>query len=180
LASDLEARGQPFSWLFVLLDCLTGLATVMVASLAWPSWRLKAPRLGPVTLASYALFGVATGVDALIPVGCGVAPLSHCGVDLSHLNLDDYLTAVAIFALFVAAVGAQICTARRESPSAHLIAALLATAIWAGCGLVFFSMDFATRPAVPMQHVVLTLTSIVSLMVPLLMVARPAANKANG
>jgi hypothetical protein len=179
LASELEARGQPFSWLFILLDCLTGLATVMVAWLAWPTNDAPNARLQRLTLVSYAAFGAATGVDALIPVGCGSSPLSRCGVDLSHLNLDDYLTGIAIFALFVAAVGAQVYAIRRRAPSTYFFAALVVTAIWAGCGLIFFSMHFSTRPAVPMQHLVLTLTSAVALLVPIVMIARPRDSKAS-
>jgi len=35
LASDLEAHGQPYSWLFILLDCVTGLFALVAVGLAW-------------------------------------------------------------------------------------------------------------------------------------------------
>ena len=37
LASELDARGQPYSWLFILLDCATGAAALLVVRLTWPS-----------------------------------------------------------------------------------------------------------------------------------------------
>jgi hypothetical protein len=167
LASDLEARGQPFSWLFILLDCVTGAATLAVAWLAWPTRGAETVRLSRFVLLSYAAFGLTTAIDALIPLGCGSAPLNRCSADLSHLTIDDYLTAVAVLALFVAAVGTEVLSARAQHLNLYFVGAVLLTAVWAVCGLVFFALHFSTNPEVPMQHLMLTLTSASALMVPI-------------
>jgi len=123
-------------------------------------------RLTRFALLGYALFGVATAVDAFIPVGCGASPLSSCGVDLNHLNVDDCLTGVAVLALFMAAVCAHICSVQKLSWTPALVVCFMITIIWSTCGLAFFVVHFSTRPDVPLQHLMLTLTSAVAFTVP--------------
>jgi hypothetical protein len=168
LASELEARGQPYSWLFILLDCATGAAALLVVRLTWPTrgsvnttWR----RAG---LVSYALFGISTGIDALIPVGCGSTPLDRCGVSLARVNADDVLTAIAMIALFVAALCVQVHATRDRSWNPLSISSLVVLALWSACGLVFLAASFSYRPAIPLQHLTLALTSAVVFVVPAL------------
>src|SRR5665213_3513459 len=168
LASELDARGQPYSWLLILLDFATGAAALLVVRLTWPSrgsvnttWR----RAG---LISYALFGISTGIDALVPVGCGSVSLDRCGVSLSRVNADDILTAIAMLALFVAALCAQVHATRDRSWSPLSISSLVVLALWSACGLVFLAASFSYRPAIPLQHLTLALTSAVVFVVPAL------------
>jgi hypothetical protein len=164
LASDLEAPGQPYNWLFITLDCVTGVAVIAAAVLLWRAGRDRSVGL---PLASYVLFGLATGVDALIPVGCGSKPINSCGVDLNHLNADDYLTGFAIFALFVSVSTAHRWAVRTVSWNPLLLTTTAAVVAWGVCGLVFLAIHFQVRPAVATQHVMLTLTSVVTFIVPL-------------
>jgi hypothetical protein len=178
LASELEARGQPFSWLFILLDCATGAAALLVVGLTWPTrgsgktpWR----RAG---LVSYALFGISTAVDAVIPVGCGSMPLDRCGVSLTQLNADDVLTAIAMIALFVAALCAQVHATRDRSWSPLSISSLVVLSLWSACGLVFLAGSFSYRPAIVLQHLTLALTSAVVFVVPALSARRRSRGSA--
>ncbi len=164
LASDLEAHSQPFSWLFILLDCVTGIAALVVASRTWPG--SKQDRLTRVAVLGYALFGVATAVDALIPLNCGSSSLLSCGADLAELNVDDLLTGVALFALFLAAVCVQVPALQERSWILPLVGSAAVVLIWSGCGLAFFAAHFSNRPAVGLQHLMLTLTSAMALAVP--------------
>jgi hypothetical protein len=179
LASELEARGQPYSWLFILLDCATGAAALLVVRLSWPtrdsaniSWR----RAG---LVSYGLFGLSTAIDAVIPVGCGNLPLNRCGVDLSRLNADDVLTAVAMVALFVAAVCVQVHATKDRSWSLSSVSSLVVLALWSACGLVFLAASFSYRPAIPLQHLTLALTSALVFVVPALSSRRRSRGEAS-
>jgi uncharacterized membrane protein YhaH (DUF805 family) len=137
LASELEARGQPYSWLFILLDCATGAAALVVVGLSWPTRGSANARWRRAGLLSYALFGISTAVDAMIPVGCGAVSLNACGVSLSQVNTDDILTAVAMIALFVAALCVQVHVTRDRSWSPLSISSLIVLALWSVCGLVF-------------------------------------------
>ncbi|HVB05492.1 MAG TPA: hypothetical protein VNF07_04490 [Acidimicrobiales bacterium] len=169
LASDLGSHGQPYSWLFSLLDCVTGAATVLASGLLLAR-RRDGDRPPPVALAAYALFGLLTAVDSLLPIGCGESDLTGCGADLSRPNVDDVLTGLAVFALFVAALSALRRAAAAGPPPTLLIGGALVLA-WSGTGLVFLANHFSTRPAVTLQHLFLTLSSVLSFAVPALLVA---------
>lgn len=166
LASDLEAHGQTYAWLFILLDCVTGIATLLVVRFAWPTRYAHDERLIRFALIGYLIFGVATAIDALIPVGCGSSALRSCSANLSNLNWDDFLTGIAVFALFIAAVCAQIWAVQKRSWEPHLIVSLVLIILWSGCGLAFFAVHFSSNPNVALQHVVLTLSSTVVPIVP--------------
>lgn len=168
LASELEARGQPYGWLFVALDCATGLAALVVARLLWPERRSSNSGLKRAALVGYALFGIVTAIDAVIPVGCGGLPLNRCGVDLSSLNTDDVLTGVAMIALFIAAVCVQVYSTRQVSWHPLSISSLVIVLGWSACGLVFLAASFSYRPEIPLQHLTLALTSAVVFVVPAL------------
>jgi hypothetical protein len=148
LASELEARGQPYSWLFISLDCLTGVAALVVARLAWPkSGSTNDHRLVRVILIGYAMFGVATAVDSLVPVACSSVTLSSCGVDVRHLNSDDWLTAISVFALFVAVCGGQLRVARLRAWKPFAIGSFFIALIWTLSGPIFLVVSLSTRHA---------------------------------
>lgn len=165
-ASDLEALGQPYNWLFILLDCVSGFFALFAAL----ALRGGAPRSGRCRLArlGYALFGLFTALDAVIPLGCR-RQLASCGADLLKPNLDDLLTGLAMISLFVSAAAA-LAIARRRRPDAR--STVVGTAVlvtWSGCGLWFLSQHFSTHPWIGMQHLMLTLSSLLVAFVPVLL-----------
>jgi hypothetical protein len=151
-ASDLEASGEPFSWLFVGLDIVTGAALAAAAACTWAS----APRRRRVAACALAGFGVLTASDALVPLPCSATTLSVCGVDLARPNLDDALTGLAMVMLFVAAVVA-IAVARLDGRGRF---ASLVTVSWAALGAVFLAHHFGDRPHVGLQHLMLSASSV--------------------
>lgn len=174
LASELAASGQPYRWLFVALDCLTGAAALVVAQLAWPSRNSPERRLLIVALMGYAMFGVATAADALVPIRCGSVPIRSCGLDVRHLSADDLLTAVAVFALFVGVCSTYLRAARLAAWNFLSVASLVVAVIWSTSGPVFLAVSLASQPAISMQHVMLSLTSVVAFLVPAITVLVPA------
>jgi hypothetical protein len=124
-----------------------------------------------LALIGYALFGLATAADALIPVSCGSVPIQSCGLDVRHLSADDYLTAVAVFALFVGACGAHVRAARLAAWNLLSVASLVIAVGWSISGPIFLVMSLASRPEISMQHVMLSLTSVVAFLVPAITVA---------
>ena len=56
LASDLEAHGVPYFWLYIGLDCLTGVVTVLVTALAWGAATGRPRRRGQAS-GGLAVFG---------------------------------------------------------------------------------------------------------------------------
>lgn len=168
LASGLEAHSQPYSWLFIALDCLTGACTLVYAVAARGSTARRSG-LWVAAGVSYAVFGLATAADALIPFGCGSAPLSTCGADLSHLTSDDYLTALAVMALFGTAVLALVDSVRALSLRPFNLLVAAGVVLWGACGLVFFSAHFSARPPVVLQHVFLSCSGVLAFAAPALL-----------
>lgn len=170
LASSLEVAGQPYFWVFILLDCVTGTFVLVAASALWrPSTAYGAP--GRMAILSYGLFGLLTAIDALMPEGCTPSQLGSCGADLARPNLDDCLTGLAVLALFVAACFGVVKASGSEAARSLVRGASVSLALWGGFGLLFFALHFSSIPAVRMQHVMLTMTSAVIVLVPALLVA---------
>lgn len=67
LASELEGMRQPYNWVFVLLDVVTG---VLVAAVVILLWRHHRSTLSRWALGFFALFGLLTIADALLPMPC--------------------------------------------------------------------------------------------------------------
>ena len=105
LASSFEAPGQPFSWLFILLDCIAGLciAVVCIRELRPHHGFLSQSRALAFALIGYATFGLATVADAVVPLRCGSRSVQACASQIWPLTPDDVLTGVAMVALFLAA-----------------------------------------------------------------------------
>jgi hypothetical protein len=103
LASGLEAIGQPYNWLFIVGDVLSGL---LILAVGWQLWLhyLSGHRhryLAGVVLAAVG-FGVGTIVDALLPERC-VPNLQVCpNFTQDHLLLvHGVFSILAALALFV-------------------------------------------------------------------------------
>lgn len=100
LASELEARRQPYNWLFITCDVASSLLIIAVSWLLWchvlPHRR---SRLIGVALLSVVAFGVGTIIDALLPLSCEPS-VQRCP-DFTH---DYLLLAHGIFS-----IGASLC-----------------------------------------------------------------------
>jgi hypothetical protein len=101
--SVLESYGRPYSWLFILADVVTSLIVIIVS---WLMWRSKTAT--PNILIVFNLFGLATLLDATIPIAdkCS-SSISACGIDPSQIfTFHDLASLVAYLSIFY---GLSIC-----------------------------------------------------------------------
>ncbi len=166
LASDLEVPGQPFAWLFVGLDVLSGALMLGVAAALWGRtvrrWFLVCAILG------YALFGISSAVSAAVPLSCGVgrAALLTCGTDPGSYGLHDAVSVVGYFALFVSIFGCLGRATVVRHPRRLRTVTVVVGGIWAASGLTFLGLTLAGLPEVACQHVLLLATSAAIVLFP--------------
>ena len=171
LASSFEARSQPFSWLFILLDCIAGLCTALVCirelrprqGRAWPGGWLVLALLG------YGVFGMATAVDAVVPLNCGATSAQACASQIWPLTPDDFFTGIAVLALFAATAAVIVLTAMKPAAfRPHVPVALAATLLgWSALGITVLIWSTSGTLAAADQYAYLTITSILAFIVPM-------------
>lgn len=163
LASELAARGQPYNWLFMALDVISGLLVVVVAWLIWrshkklPVWWLK-----PV-LAGFALFGVFTAFDALLPMHC-TPSLRQCpSLGHDHLLILHGVASIsaAVFLFLTAFAMWQISQLTKGRNLMGLV--MIAWILFGFMSLVFF---FVPGPGYLAQHYFITLCSVWMVLLP--------------
>lgn len=107
LASNLQGSGQPYNWLFILLDILCGLVIIYVAFALYKMIHFqKWLSLKIITIISYGTFGLLTVVDALLPVDCA-ADQNSCGALVNHpmVIIHGVFSIVSIGALAISVLG---------------------------------------------------------------------------
>jgi hypothetical protein len=148
-ASEYEASGHPWAWLFRLFDQVSGLFIGVGATLAWPAASRYRPRLPMrVSLVATAVIGYTLVLTGSLSVDCSdsngqCAALRRAGVkqswhDLAHHLISDSSGSaftVALLALVVAvALGAAGPWSRRTAVLMALLALstseLLGTLLW--------------------------------------------------
>jgi hypothetical protein len=171
LASSFEGHSQPFSWLFILLDCVAGLCTAIVCvrelrprrGRNWPGWALA------FSLLAYGMFGMATAVDAVVPLNCGSASAQACASQLWPLTPDDMLTGTAIFGLFMAT--ALVVYQMMRRPVAFRLPVTVGLGVvligWTVLGVTVLVSNTSPTIAAASQYGFITLTSILAFVVPL-------------
>lgn len=130
LASQLQASNQPYSWLFILLDVLTGVALVAAGYMQIHRPHSQLIRL---CIASYMIFGVMVAAAALTPLNCDPT-LSQCG-PLIHqplILLHGFFSIGSVtFLLISALIASATALDKKLGPTHFAIAALLI------CWLIF-------------------------------------------
>lgn len=171
LASSFEGRSEPFSWLFILLDCIAGLciAIVCIRELR-PRQELRGPRtMLALALLGYGVFGMSTAVDAVVPLNCGSSSVQECASQVWPLTPDDFLTGIAVLALFVATVAVVFLMAGVPAafPSFVPVTITITLIGWSLLGLAVLLSTTSAILAATFQYSFLTLTSILMFIVPL-------------
>lgn len=186
LASSFEGRSQPFSWLFILLDCVAGLCAGIVCVRELrprPSFPRPAKVL-VLALLGYGVFGAATAVDAVVPLNCGSISVQSCASQIWPLTPDDFLTGTAVLALFVAAVAVIVEMTRGglDFPSFVPVVSTVTLIAWGGLGLSVLMPVTSDTAAAVCQYAFLTLTSVLTFAIPLVAASarrsRPSSAKA--
>lgn len=75
LASQLEAPHQPYNWLFIALDVLTGVSLVVIGVI---QLHMRKNTVMAFAIFSYMLFGTLVAIAAILPLGCDPT-LGQCG-----------------------------------------------------------------------------------------------------
>ena len=181
LASSFEAPGQPFSWLFILLDCIAGLciAIVCIRELRPHHGLLRQRRGIALVLLGYATFGLATAVNALVPLRCGSRSVQACASQVWPLTPDDLLTGAAMVSLCLAAITLAVhMTKESRAVQSAVPATVTVTLIgWTVLGLAVVLGSASVPMAADSQYAFLTLTSVLAFVVPLgaISLGRPSA-----
>ena len=154
LASELAALHQPYNWVFIWLDVLAGALIVAVARLLR---RGADGRAQKVVLVNFALFGLLTAIDALLPMSCEPS-LTSCP-SLSHqpmLILHGIASIGASICLFISAV--LVWWQRRHRKGAAIMSAFMVG--WIIFGVVSLYFLFRPGPGYLAQHYYITLCSV--------------------
>jgi hypothetical protein len=135
LASQLQAPHQPYGWLFVLLDVLTGALIIAVGLLQLRTRKHSATLFAAV--ACYAVFGVCVAGAALVPLNCD--PQAHaqaCGPLLRNPSILAHgsMSLLSVFSLLAGVV--LIAKALYQARAGrHMQALCVVIALcWAGFG----------------------------------------------
>jgi hypothetical protein len=163
LASDLQMRGQPYSWLFVLGDVLTGLTVVAAAFLLCQ----RQHKLLFYLVTGYFFFGLMTAVSALIPIHCG-RNLAQCAVGNGQTFSPHNITGgIASFGQFISLLALWRLSIRTKMPdwSKWLTGGFVL--LWSASGLLYIYLSLKNVDGVALQHLFLILTSIGLILVPL-------------
>lgn len=166
--SALQARGQPYSTLFILGDILAGVVVVVMAYLIarnfhdtnlWIKRAFKLCLIGMVT------FGIMTAVSCLLP-SC-IASSAVCDTRVSQvLDIHDVTGGIAAFGLFLSLVGLlQLIYSKLSARLFSVLLILLLT--WSVSGVLFVILSLQIRhAALIVQHIFLLLTSLSLIAIP--------------
>lgn len=98
-ASQLEAAHQPYNWVFIALDILSGVCLLVCGILQWAKSKGFTTKL---SISSYMLFAVLVIAAALIPFNCNSA--AGACLDVAHsplLIIHGLASTVSVAALLV-------------------------------------------------------------------------------
>jgi hypothetical protein len=171
LASELEALHQPYNWVFILLDVLSGLLVAAVSILMWQRGRSATQKL---LIINFALFGIFTLVDALLPLSCD--PSLRVCPSLSHqplLILHGIFSITASVCLFISVALAWFV--KRNQRGSFIMSTLMVG--WTLFGVLSLYFFFVPGPGYLAQHYYITLCSLWVLLLPF-MVTMPKAARA--
>ncbi|HSX00388.1 MAG TPA: DUF998 domain-containing protein [Patescibacteria group bacterium] len=134
LASQLEAPHQPYDWLFVALDVLTG---VVIAGVALLQLRVrKHTTLLIAAVVCYVIFGVFVAGAALIPLSCD-PQVDACGPLLRNPSIvaHGFMSIASVISLLVGLV--LVAQAMYVARAARILQLLFAAtmACWLGFGI---------------------------------------------
>lgn len=174
LASNLEAAGQPYSWLFVAIDIVCGLLTIGLAfNLARWTIAVKGTRILRIGIIGLALFGLLTIIDALVPIKCVPSILHQCAPIFSDNDLytivHDVISIGSIFGLTLSLTSLWWLLIRRASTPNRLRWMLHgAMLLWFSFGLGTGLLLVLNLPSADSQHVFIILSSLLTAGAPFL------------
>jgi hypothetical protein len=133
-ASQLQAPNQPYNWLFIALDLLSGL---IVFAVGIAQWRTAKNGLARLCILGYGLFGLLVIVAALVPFDCD--SLSMNCIYTSHsplLMVHGLASTISVVTLFVSMLLLIKLLADVQARKRALVVASFITAFWVPAGLL--------------------------------------------
>lgn len=155
LASDLERVGQPYYWLFILGDILSGLCLVIACLIIKlklrPSIHLR--NWSAVYIGIF-VFGLGTAIAALVPSHCAVNGTLRCGsTNTSGLGLDAIFSGIAALGLFASLIGVCSLSIFNRLNAGFIRFTWLTLIAWAGSGLMFSVFALSSGKAAEAQFI---------------------------
>ncbi|HXR50246.1 MAG TPA: DUF998 domain-containing protein [Verrucomicrobiae bacterium] len=163
LASDLEAAHQPYNWVFISFDIVSGL---LICIASW--WLLRRLRNAESRLLTYAMlgfgvFGLLTAIDALLPLDCVSANVGQCrSVWHDPYFIVHGVASIGSIAGLTLSIMCVWWLAMRDYHSAKHLSWVMhgAMAVWFGFGTVTFWLIMLSRSSTLAQHVFIVLCSV--------------------
>lgn len=159
LASELGAVGQPYWWLFNVMDIAACLLIFIVVSTMWRA-TIKPNVWFRIVLVSYASFALLTIIDALLPMHC-LQSLNQCG----DVWRDPQLIAhgimsigASLFLLTSAIAMWYYGRSKRIKKFDSIMYAILGA--WTFFGVISILFFFFPGPGYLAQHYYITLSSV--------------------
>lgn len=161
LASNLEASGQPYNWVFVGCDIASGLLVILIS--VWLYKTVKKPKVWlKYSLIGYGLFGLFTILDAVTPLDC-VHVIQKCGAVLDDpwFILHGFFSFSSVAALSISVLGVWWLLANGRKAGDLLKLLLDGTVLaWAGFGLYAVVLMLLLKTSAMGQHLFITLVSV--------------------
>lgn len=171
LASDLGAIGQPYNWVFVVLDSVSGILIVLVALWLKRLWEHTMSRAIKMILWGYGVFGILTTFGALVPLDC-LVEFNQCG-DYFHnplVVIHGIASIGAIFGLTISIVGIWLLIIVSFGKGLRIKLFLHSIMlVWFSFGLLTLFLLVTERSSGTAQHVFITVCSIWTAVVPFIL-----------
>jgi len=155
LVSDLERVGQPYYWLFILGDILTGVCLIAACYLIrfklYPKIHLGAWR---ILYIGVLLFGFGTIIATLVPARCSVAAHVVCGTNGgARLGLDALFSGIGALGLFASLLSACILSMRCKLNPGLIQTSWIVLISWSVGGILFSVFALTSGKAAEAQLV---------------------------
>jgi hypothetical membrane protein len=159
LASDLERVGQPYYWLFILGDILTGISVVAACALIWIKlWPKLRSKTWATTGAGLLSFGLFTAVGTILPSECSVTPILRCGAE--KLGLDGLFSGIAACGLLISLMGISVLGRRHRLSAVLTLMTQIILIAWATSGLLFVILAITDGKAHLLQQIFLIISGL--------------------
>jgi hypothetical protein len=139
LASDLEKTGQPYFWVFIAGDVITGM--LLLVACIFLNIDLKSKLKGKalnIAILGLASFGLFTAICALLPSECSITSYLKCGPQYGKgLGLDALTSSIAYLGLLGSLIATYYLLAKNKISPALRQLTLSITMIWFISGLIF-------------------------------------------
>lgn len=159
LASQLEALHQPFNWLFITMDVLTGVVIAIAGT-----WQIKShgnQSLFKWCALSYVAFGLLNALAAVMPLNCN--PETHsCGPLLHNptLLVHGIASILSVVLLLVSLLGLGLAIYRQRDNSLLRWPFAITLAAWAAFGCGYFVEVLMHSSSNALQYYFITVCSL--------------------